>query len=196
MVGSVMTFFLPTLGEPQQFSVVERALLAVLIAGSVYAFWRRFSVVLGKILKSKRDADFHLFPLGPRVRNFVSEVLLQSKVIRQRPAAGLAHAFVFWAFCAFALVTLNHCASAFGPGFLSPAGSVGRVYYWFAALFAAACVAGILGLFVRRFFVRPKWLGEKLSWESGFIALLIFVLMASYLAAFFTTDASPAAHAL
>jgi Fe-S oxidoreductase len=191
-----MTFFLPTLGEPQQFSVVERALLAVLIAGSVYAFWRRFSVVLGKILKSKRDADFHLFPLGPRVRNFVSEVLLQSKVIRQRPAAGLAHAFVFWAFCAFALVTLNHCASAFGPGFLSPAGSVGRVYYWFAALFAAACVAGILGLFVRRFFVRPKWLGEKLSWESGFIALLIFVLMASYLAAFFTTDASPAAHAL
>ena len=48
-----------------------------------------------------------------------------------------------------------------------------------------ACAAGILGLFVRRFFVRPKWLGEKLSWESGLIALLIFVLMATYLAAFF-----------
>ncbi len=164
---------------------------AALVAGSVYAFWRRFSVVLGKIFKSKSDADFHLFPLAPRVRDFVGEVLLQTKVIRERPAAGVAHAFVFWAFCAFALVTLNHCANAFGLGFLSPAGFVGRFYFWFAAAFAAACSVGILGLFVRRFLVRPKWLGEKLSWESGFIALLIFVLMATYLAAFFTAEASP-----
>jgi Fe-S oxidoreductase len=187
---------LPTLAEPQQFSTGERVLLAALIAGSVYAFWRRFSVVIGKILKSKKDPDFHLFPLGPRVCDFVGEVLLQSKVIRQRPAAGLAHAFVFWAFCAFAVVTLNHCASAFGLGFLSPNGSIGRFYFWLAAVFAAACAVGILGLFVRRFFIRPKWLGEKLSWESGFIALLIFVLMATYLAAFFTVDASPATRVL
>ena len=191
-----MTFFLPVLAEPQPFSVGERVLFAAVIASSVYAFWRRFSVVLGKILKSKKDADFHLFPIGPRLRDFVSEVLLQSKVIRQRPAAGLAHAFVFWAFCAFALVTLNHCAGAFGLGFLSPVGYVGRFYFWFAAVFAAACAVGILGLFIRRFLIRPKWLGEKLSWESGFIALLIFVLMATYLAAFFTADASPATRVL
>ena len=41
---------------------------------------------------------------------------------------------------------------------------------------------------MRRFFIRPRWLGEKLSWESGFIALLIFVLMATYLASFFVAD--------
>jgi Fe-S oxidoreductase len=191
-----MTLLLPTLAEPQHFSVVERVLFAVLVAGSVYAFWRRFGIVLSKILKSRKDADFHLSPLGPRVRDFVGEVLLQSKVIRERPAAGVAHALVFWAFCAFVLVTLNHCASAFGVGFLSPTGFGGRFYFSFAALFAAACAVGILGLFVRRFFIRPKWLGEELSWESGFIALLIFVLMASYLAAFFTTDANPTARVL
>jgi len=55
---------------------------------------------------------------------------------------------------------------------------------------------GIMGLFVRRFLVRPKWLGKKLSWESGFIALLIFLLMATYLASFFVADASPAARVL
>jgi Fe-S oxidoreductase len=185
-----MTLLLPTLAEPQHFSVIERVLFAVLAAGSAYAFWRRFGVVLDKILKSKKDADFHLYPLSPRIRDFVSEVLLQSKVIRQRPAAGVAHAVVFWAFCAFVLVTLNHCASTFGLGFLSPAGIVGRFYFSFAAVFAMACAVGILGLFVRRFFIRPKWLGEKLSWESGFIALLIFVLMVTYLAAFLTHDAS------
>ena len=38
--------------------------------------------------------------------------------------------------------------------------------------------------------------GRKLSWESGLIALLIFVLMATYLAAFFGADSSAAARAL
>jgi Fe-S oxidoreductase len=175
---------------------MEKALFIALVAGSAFAFWQRFSVVLNRILKSKKDADFHLFPLAPRIRDFVSEVLLQSKVIRQRPAAGLAHALVFWAFCAFVLVTLNHCASAFGLGFISPSGFFGRYYFWIAAAFAAACAVGILGLFVRRFFARPKWLGERLSWESGFIALLIFVLMATYLAAFLTVYTSPTARVL
>ncbi len=184
------------LAEPEHFSIAEKVVFAVLAVSSAYLFWRRFSVVLKTILASKRDADFQLFPIGPRVRAFVAEVLLQSKVIRQRPAAGLAHAFVFWAFCAFALVTINHCAAIFALGFLSPSGSIGRWYIWFAAAFAAACLAGIFWLFVRRFFIRSKWLGEELSWESGLIALLIFLLMATYLAAFLTADASPATRTL
>ena len=186
-----MTFLLPTLAEPQHFSFMEKLLFAALTLTSAYAFWRRFSVVLRKILQSKKDPGFHLFPLAPRIRDFVLEVLFQAKVIRERPFAGLAHAFVFWAFCAFALVTLNHCATIFGVSFLNPVGPIGRIYFYLAAVFAAACAAGILALFIRRFLIRPKWLGEKLSWESGFIALLIFALMATYLAAFFTTDAAP-----
>jgi Fe-S oxidoreductase len=108
----------------------------------------------------------------------------------------LAHSFVFWGFCAFALVTLNHFAVGLGIGFLSPTGWFGRFYFSLAAAFALACAAGIFGLFVRRFLVRPRWLGKKLSWESGFIAVLIFVLMITYLAAFFVADASPAARVL
>ncbi len=44
-----------------------------------------------------------------------------------------------------------------------------------------AVAVAIAGLFVRRFVVRPKWLG-KVSPESGVIAVLIFVLMVTYLA--------------
>jgi NAD-dependent dihydropyrimidine dehydrogenase PreA subunit len=185
-----------TLAEPQHFSLAEKLLVVVLAAASGTLFWRRFGTVLDKILQSKKDAGFSLFPIGQRVRDFVWEVLFQAKVVRQRPLPGLAHAFVFWAFCAFALVTLNHFASGLGVGFLSAAGPIGRYYFYFAAVFALACVVGIVGLFLRRFLVRPRWLGQKLSWESGFIALLIFVLMATYLAAFFVTDASPAARVL
>jgi Fe-S oxidoreductase len=121
--------------------------------------------------------------------------MCQAKVIRERPLAGVAHALVFWAFCAFALVTLNHCATTFGLGFLDPAGRVGGLYFDFAALFAAACAVGIFGLFVRRFVVRPKWLGE-LSWGSGLVALLIFLLMTTYLAAFFVPGTSNATRGL
>ena len=179
-----MTAFLPIWLSRSSFSIRRDCCFWRLTAASVYGFWRRFGPILGKILQSKKDPDFHLFPIGRRVRDFVWEVMLQAKVIRERPLAGFAHALVFWAFCAFALVTLNHCATIFGLGFLDPAGRVGRFYFYFAAVFAVACAVGIFGLFVRRFVVRPKWLGE-VSWESGLIALLIFVLMVTYLAAFF-----------
>jgi len=191
----MINVLLPTLAEPQHFSTWEKLLFAALAAASLFGFWRRFGPILGKILESKKDPGFHLFPLGRRIRDFVWEVMFQAKVIRERPLAGVAHALVFWAFCAFALVTLNHCATIFGLGFLDPAGRAGRFYFDFAAFFAAACVVAIFGLFVRRFVARPKWLGE-LSWESGLIALLIFALMVTYLAAFFVPATSNAARGL
>jgi Fe-S oxidoreductase len=191
-----MLAFTAILAEPQHFSLAEKLLLVVLVAASAAAFWRRFGVVLDKILKSKKDPSFHLFPIGKRVWDFVCEVLFQTKVIRQRPLPGLAHAFVFWGFCAFVLVTLNHFAAGLGLGFLNPASFFGRFYTYFAAVFALACAVGIFGLFVRRFLVRPKWLGKKLSWESGFIAFLIFLLMATYLASFFVADSDPATRVL
>jgi Fe-S oxidoreductase len=191
-----MTTPLPTLAEPQRFSSTEQLIFAVLAAASVYLFWRRFGPIVRKIVRSRKDPDFRLSPILPRVRDFIWEVMLQGKVIRQRPLAGWAHALVFWAFCAFAVVTLNHCAMLFGSAFLNPAAAAGRFYSYFAALFAIACAVGIAGLFVRRFLVRPKWLGEDLSWESGLIALLIFVLMITYLAAFFVAAGTPAARAI
>ncbi|MGB8261143.1 MAG: (Fe-S)-binding protein [Terracidiphilus sp.] len=185
-----------TLAEPAPFSLFEQLVLLAAIALSAWLFWHRFSVVLRRILAAKMDPGFRLAPIGRRVFDFFWEVALQAKVIRQRPLPGLAHALVFWGFCAFVLVTLNHFAAAFGFGFLEPGGVFGRFYFAFAAVFAIACAVGIAGLFVRRFLVRPKWLGAKLSYQSGFIAFLIFILMVTYLANFFLPDAGPAVQIL
>ena len=95
-----------------RFSSAETLIFILLLAASGFGFWRRFGRVLRTIRIAKPDRDFQIAPLGPRFRDFVWEVMLQAKVIRERPWTGLAHAFVFWGFCAFALVTLNHLAAA------------------------------------------------------------------------------------
>ncbi len=139
------------------------------------------------ILRSPKDPGFQLRPLGKRVRDFVWEVLLQGKVIKERPLPGIAHALVFWGFCAFAVVTANHLAAGLGLGLLSRDSAFGRLYFDMAALFAVAVLASILGLAFRRFVVKPKWLGP-VSMESGVIAALIAILMITYLAAFWMAE--------
>jgi len=164
-------------------------LIAILV--SVFLFSRKFGRALRIILAAKRDSDFHLRPIGPRIRKVLWEVGAQGLVIAQRPLPGLAHAFVFWGFCVFSLVTLNHFAATFGHPFLSRDGTFGRFYFWTAAIFAVAVAISIAGLAYRRFVIRPKWL-EPLSPESGLIAFLIFALMITYLATFWVPEGSSA----
>ena len=168
-------------------------LIAILVSG--FLFWRKFGRALRIILAAKPDADFRLRPIGPRIRKVLWEVGAQGLVIAQRPLPGLAHAFVFWGFCVFALVTLNHFATGFGHPFLSRDGFWGGLYFFIAALFAVAVAISIAGLAFRRFVVRPKWL-EPLSPESGFIAFLIFALMITYLATFWVPEGDAAGWAL
>jgi Fe-S oxidoreductase len=172
-------------------SWLERFILIVLAAASAGLFWRRFRTVARVLRTARATPDFSLAPIGPRIRQFLWEVVAQGKVIRGRLLAGLAHAFVFWGFCAFALVTLNHFAEAFGLRLLSPASVWGRAYLDFVAVWAVAVAISITGLFVRRFVARPVWLG-KLSKESGVIAGLILVLMLTYLAGLWLADGAAA----
>ncbi len=174
-----------------EVSWTQRLVLIALIGTSLAVFWRRLSAVLDIIRRSRPTPDFEVAPLGPRIRDFLWEVAAQGKVIQQRPLPGLAHAFVFWGFCAFGLITLNHIAAGFGAAFLSAESGFGRFYFAFVALWAVGVAISIAGLFVRRFLVRPKWLGP-VSPESGFIAFLIFALMITYLAGLRLGDESTA----
>ncbi len=160
----------------------EIALFAGLLVLSAGLFLWRFLRVLRTIWRSKPDADFQLAPLLPRVLEFFWQVAGQSKVISQRPIPGLAHALVFWGFCAFSIVSLNHVLLGLGIHWIDPrSGSFGPLYFFCASLFAWVVAASIVLLAYRRLVLRPKWLGEKVSLESGFIALLILTLMLTYL---------------
>ncbi len=176
--------------------MLEKLLIVALCAGSGYAFWRRFGAVYRTIMASRKDGAFRLAPVAPRVWEFFWEVLCQAKVIRERPLPGLAHAFVFWGFCAFGLVTLNHLALGLGWAFLHPdRGLVGPFYFGLAFAFSLIVAVSISGLAARRFLVRPKWLGAKVSWQSGVIALLILILMVTYAADYWQRPDEASAYA-
>jgi Fe-S oxidoreductase len=174
-------------------SLPEKLLLLALIVVSAGVFLARFRKVAEIIAAAKPDAGLVLSDLPRRVADFIWEVLLQAKVIKQRPVAGAAHALVFWGFLAFALITLNHFALGFGFPFLSRQNLFGGAYMGFVALVALSVTAGILYLAFRRFVLRPRWLG-KVSPESGIIALLITVLMVTYVASLALDESGVAGH--
>lgn len=176
---------------PPYGTIALRLLLFVLICASLTAFLLRFLRVAARIRGAKRAGEFQLSSFPKRLWQWTAEVLGQSKVIRERPLPGIAHAFVFWSFCAFALITINHVAAGFGLSFLERHSGFGRVYHGLAFAFAAACALSIAGLAFRRLVLRSRWLGP-VSYESGFIALLIFVLMVTYMPGVWFKDTSVA----
>src|SRR5271156_5862238 len=117
-----------------QLSRPETALFLILLIASVYGFSVRFGKVWRTVLASKKDPDFTIQPIARRTRDFIWEVLLQGKVIQQRPLPGLAHALVFWGFCAFALITINHFLEGVHLQLLSRDNWFGQFYFYLAAL--------------------------------------------------------------
>ena len=106
------------------------------------------------------------------------EVVLQYRVVRDRPIVGMLHAAVLWGFLAFAWVSANHML--LGLRGLSKATEVRTWYGTFVAVWALAVLVAMIGLSFRRFILRPKPLG-KLSPTSGLVAFLISALMVTYL---------------
>ena len=132
--------------------------------------------------------------VGPRVRRFVADVVFQRRTIRERPIVGVAHAFVFWGFVAFAGYTAIE--------FLYGLGLVDLTHTsWFAVYrltlvpFAAAVLLGIFLLFVRRAIARPAALGRTVSIESLVIGLFIATLMTTYLLGLTLDETSAAGQA-
>ncbi len=117
---------------------------------------------------------------GFRLRRFLLDVVAQRQTIRERPVAGLAHAFVFWGFVAFGGYTLTEFLHGLGIADFTGT-SWFHAYKLVLTPFAIAVLGGILYLFVRRAFVRPVGLGTKLSIESLVIAGFIATLMVTFL---------------
>ena len=74
--------------------------------------------------------------IGHRLWRVFKEVMLQTRVISARPAAGILHALVMWGFFVFAWVSAEHLW--LGLSGLAQAGANESWYGWFAAVWALA----------------------------------------------------------
>jgi len=150
-------------------------LVLLTVASCLYFVW----IVRGRLKFAQSSGQpFPWDDIGKRLRRVFLEVLLQTKVIRTRPVAGILHALVMWGFFAFAWVSFEQMMHGFRG--LDAAQADRSWYGSFAAAWAVAVLVGIIGLSFRRFVLRPKVLGA-VSMSSGMVAVLIVVLMVTYL---------------
>ncbi len=175
-----------------KFTIIERALFAIFIFISLFSFYRIVSFRYRLVLKGKEKPKVNLFKGIFRV---LVKVFTQYVLIKQRAIPGILHAFVFWGFFVFLLSTLDMLLFLFGfPSFLEF--NFFSFYRFFLDTFALLVIIGVLGLFIRRFFLKPEAITEPkpenevllygkakkgAQIESFFILLLIFLLMISYL---------------
>jgi Fe-S oxidoreductase len=153
-----------------------RAIFIALAAGSVWLFLKTLNRRLFSVFP--RHGDLPHDNLPKRLWRVFVEVLLQYRVVRERPVVGLLHAAVVWGFVAFAWASAEHLQ--WGWRGLEKATGKQTWYGEFVAVWAAAVLVAMIGLSFRRFVLRPKPLG-KLSATSGLVAFLISALMVTYL---------------
>lgn len=166
---------------------METLLLWVLVLGFLAAFAAQVATRV-RLIAAAPDT-FATDNLPVRIGRFVTDVLAQRKTIVERPWAGVAHAFVFWGFVAFAGYTTLEFLAGLGIVDLTHTGAF-HAYRALLTPFAVAVLGGIVLLLIRRGIVRPAALGDHVSLESILIGVFIATLMATFLLTWRLDEAS------
>ena len=123
------------------FSFIEQIILFVLIFVSLSSF--SYELIKRFIIVSKGTGSFSINQSLTRLKRVLFEFVLQTKVIKQRFWPGLMHAFVFWGFMFFSLITIDHFLIGFNNNLFSE--SVKHYYALFLGLpWAIFVLIGIL----------------------------------------------------
>jgi len=133
-------------------TTVEKILFVLLASGSLYYGGKKFYDVYRAIARGKPDARFD--NLRQRIRRAIWIVVTQQSVIKKRPVVSFLHALIFYGFVFYFLVNLVDVLE----GFLGVRASGGAwsLFNLAADLLTAGVLTGIIGMVVRRWFVRPK----------------------------------------
>ena len=139
-----------------------------------WGFWRRIKVYRqGRALKRSDN-------LGQRVGEMVRTALGQLKVVRV-PGAGTGHGLFFWG---FSLLFAGTCVIVAQTDFAEPLFGVkflkGTFYKLFSLtldLAGLVAIVMLVGLFIRRYLVRPKGLETK--WDHALMFALLFAILLS-----------------
>jgi Fe-S oxidoreductase len=166
---------------------MQSLILWVLVLAFAGAFVAQVATRVRLILAAPNT--FEVDELGVRVGRFLADVVAQRRTIRERPAAGFAHALVFWGFVAFGGYTAVEFLAGLGIADLTHSRAF-EIYRFALTPFAVGVLVGIAYLLVRRVGFRPAGLGDHVSIESVVIGLFIATLMTTFLLGWRLDDAS------
>lgn len=162
------------------FAVWERVVLTLAIAVSAGIFGRDLAARIRLVTAGRSDRP-RADRLGARLWRVVREVIFQSRVVGGRPVAGLLHAVVFLGFVAFGLETVDHFLEPYGLPFLELIfRGAEPLFHAFLVVVAVAVAVAISGLAFRRF-VLKRISPDPKSWSSLVVAILIVLLMVTFL---------------
>jgi Fe-S oxidoreductase len=133
-------------------TAIEKILFVLLALGSFYYGGKKFYDVYRAIARGKPDARFD--HLSGRVRRALWIVLTQQSVFKQRPLVSFLHALIFYGFVFYFLVNLLDVLEGFLG--LQTRGGAWSLFNLAADLLTGGVLIGIIGMVVRRWFVRPK----------------------------------------
>ncbi len=156
-----------------EFAIWEQALVAVLVLATITLFALALKPKI-EAIRAGRSDRVRTDEVGRRLWTVFGEVLLQRRVISGRPVAGALHAAVFGGFLFFGVETVEHFLKPFGVHFIPP------FYKGVVAVWAVVVSIGIVGLAFRRF-VMVKVSPDPKSYSSGLVALMILLLMVTFL---------------
>ncbi|HWP22644.1 MAG TPA: (Fe-S)-binding protein [Candidatus Binatia bacterium] len=133
-------------------SSIEKVLFLLLAASSLCYGGQKLYRVYRTIARGKPDGRFDR--LGERVRRGLWLVITQQTVFKKRPVVSFLHALIFYGFVFYFLVNLTDVAEGFFD--LHARGGGWSLFNALADLLTAGVLTGMIGLVIRRWFVRPK----------------------------------------
>jgi Fe-S oxidoreductase len=133
-------------------STPEKIVFVLLAIGSLYYGGFKLYDVYRAIARGKPDARFDQLP--ERIRRAIWIVLTQQSVFKARPLISFLHALIFYGFVFYFVVNLVDVVEGFFG--VHARGGAWNIFNLTADLLTAAVLTGIVGMLMRRLFVRPK----------------------------------------
>lgn len=131
---------------------IEKILFLLLALGSLYYGGKKIHDVYRAIARGKPDARLNNLP--ERIKRALWIVLTQQSVFKKRPIVSFLHALIFYGFVFYFLVNLVDVLEGFFG--IHARGGVWNPFNLAADLLTTGVLTGIVGMLIRRWFVKPK----------------------------------------
>ncbi len=136
-------------------TLIEKILFVLLAVGAFSYAGVRFRDVYRAIKRGRPETRFDR--LGERIRRAIWIVFTQQSVFKARPVVSFLHALIFFGFVFYFLVNVVDVLEGFFG--LHARGGAWNLFNVLADFLTASVLVGIVGMIIRRRFVRPRDFG-------------------------------------